>query len=618
MEAQPGSANSPRHESMVEIEIAGETGGESSRVSSPVPGESAKLLGSNSGPNYNAFAVGSEETRVGSGQGVYNVARYVSAITVSVITSVNPFGPRNLVRSPTWRRLDAHVRTRNGGFRKVIVFFLFLSLYQHWIISLTQSCHPISLSTSVICALLTSNCEMSVIVAFALAVLSFTRSFECETKDGIAIECSRCGLRKPGLKEIYQCDGYKEAFEQALSGYSNDINWLVFCAFHLGHAVKITLLGKRLSLLLIKYMGWSILGLGYAITISELLLGPFVPSNAARGGSIVLPIVTAVATSLGSKPTHNPATGRYLMLVGAHSNLISASFYLTGEWIFLYGLDEWVSGPSTGGGEDTDGNAATRKARVLVEGQLQALGPMSVKEKQLSLTLLSCLFLWATDPYTGLNATGIAFTAITVLLLMETITWKNILDNTKAWDTFFWLGGFITIAQQLTDNGVSAFLGRWMSDAIQHVSTSPLIICIVLSLAYFFSTFLFSSLTAHIVAFVGPFLEAGKALNVPGMLLVGLLGYFSSLGGCMVSSRLRYQLLHRYCPTSSLYSRNLLMFIISNRLILSTMLGSVVMYFAEGYVSRSYWFAVGFMMSAVYITVFLSIGLPWWKLLGWY
>ncbi|RUS33034.1 Sodium/sulfate symporter [Jimgerdemannia flammicorona] len=564
MKAQPGSANSPRHESMVEIEIAGETGGESSRVSSPVPGESAKLLGSNSGPNYNAFAVGSEETRVGSGQGTMWLDMYRQSRSLSLLPSI-------LLGLVIWYGVQP-----GDGLTPTSV-------------------HVMAVFVSVICALLTSNCEMSVIVAFALAVLSFTRSFECETKDGIAIECSRCGLRKPGLKEIYQCDGYKEAFEQALSGYSNDINWLVFCAFHLGHAVKITLLGKRLSLLLIKYMGWSILGLGYAITISELLLGPFVPSNAARGGSIVLPIVTAVATSLGSKPTHNPATGRYLMLVGAHSNLISASFYLTGEWIFLYGLDEWVSGPSTGGGEDTDGNAATRKARVLVEGQLQALGPMSVKEKQLSLTLLSCLFLWATDPYTGLNATGIAFTAITVLLLMETITWKNILDNTKAWDTFFWLGGFITIAQQLTDNGVSAFLGRWMSDAIQHVSTSPLIICIVLSLAYFFSTFLFSSLTAHIVAFVGPFLEAGKALNVPGMLLVGLLGYFSSLGGCMLTQLVQLD------PSQTSFST-----------------GSVVMYFAEGYVSRSYWFAVGFMMSAVYITVFLSIGLPWWKLLGWY
>lgn len=46
--------------------------------------------------------------------------------------------------------------------------------------------------------------------------------------------------------------------------------------------------------------------------------------------------------------------------------------------------------------------------------------------------------------------------------------------------------------------------------------------------------------------------------------------------------------------------------------------GSVVMYFAEGYVSRSRWFAVGFVMAAVYITIFLSVGMLWWKLLGWY
>lgn len=129
-----------------------------------------------------------------------------------------------------------------------------------------------TLSTSVIFALLTTNCEMSLIAALALAVLSFTRSFKCETEDGLSIECSRCGSLKPGSSEEYQCDGYEGAFKQALVGYSNEVNWLIFCAFHLGHAVEITLLGKRLSLMLIKYIGSSVLGLGYAIAISGAIV----------------------------------------------------------------------------------------------------------------------------------------------------------------------------------------------------------------------------------------------------------------------------------------------------------------------------------------------------------
>jgi DASS family divalent anion:Na+ symporter len=63
----------------------------------------------------------------------------------------------------------------------------------------------------------------------------------------------------------------------------------------------------------------------------ELLLAPFVPSNTARGGGIVLPVVHSIATTLGSTPSHQPKVGGFLMLVGAHANLLSASMFLTGN-----------------------------------------------------------------------------------------------------------------------------------------------------------------------------------------------------------------------------------------------------------------------------------------------
>jgi DASS family divalent anion:Na+ symporter len=68
----------------------------------------------------------------------------------------------------------------------------------------------------------------------------------------------------------------------------------------------------------------------------ELLLAPFVPSNTARGGGIVLPVVNSIATTLGSTPTNNPKLGGFLTLVGSHANLLSASMYLTGKLHILY------------------------------------------------------------------------------------------------------------------------------------------------------------------------------------------------------------------------------------------------------------------------------------------
>jgi DASS family divalent anion:Na+ symporter len=102
------------------------------------------------------------------------------------------------------------------------------------------------------------------------------------------------------------------------------------------------------------------------------------------------------------------------------------------------------------------------------------------------------------------------------------------------WDTLFWLGGFVTIAQQLSDAGASEYLG-------QHISTGIITLGLpaipTLPILYFATCFMFSSLSTHIVALNVTFMEAGKHLNVNPMVLVPCIAYFSSLGGCMVSLR---------------------------------------------------------------------------------
>lgn len=93
------------------------------------------------------------------------------------------------------------------------------------------------------------------------------------------------------------------------------------------------------------------------------------------------------------------------------------------------------------------------------------------------------------------------------------------------------MGGFITIAQQLSEAGASAYVGHKISHAIDQLGLPPVP---ALAIAYFMTTFMFSSLSAHTVAFVGTFLDAGVALGANPMVLTVLLAYFGALGGCMV------------------------------------------------------------------------------------
>ncbi|KAG1437427.1 hypothetical protein G6F56_013111 [Rhizopus delemar] len=179
-----------------------------------------------------------------------------------------------------------------------------------------------------------------------------------------------------------------------------------------------------------------------------------------------------------------------------------------------------------------------------------------------------------------MDSTLVALLGIVSLLYTGTIEWKDVANNTNAWETLFWLGGFITIATQLSEAGASAYLGRQISDMITRFNLPAIP---ALGIAYFLTTFMFSSLSAHTVAFVGTFLDAGHALGANPKILTCLLAYFGALGGCMTN--------------------------------FST--GALAMYFSPGYVSRSQWFLIGAQIALLYLVVYFTIGYGWWSLLGW-
>ena len=88
----------------------------------------------------------------------------------------------------------------------------------------------------------------------------------------------------------------------ALSGFSNGTVWLIFTAYMFSLGYEKTGLGKRISLLLIKALGKKTLGLGYAVALADLAVAPFTPSNTARSGGIIFPIIKNIPPLYGSTP----------------------------------------------------------------------------------------------------------------------------------------------------------------------------------------------------------------------------------------------------------------------------------------------------------------------------
>ena len=140
--------------------------------------------------------------------------------------------------------------------------------------------------------------------------------------------------------------------QEALAGYGDPMVWLIVAAFLLAGGIIRTGLGRRLALLLVSRLAKSPLGLGYSICGAELLLGPVVPSNTARGGGILAPIVRSLAEALDSHPTRHPErAGTYLALVGvtfdwgtwALGSLVPGIVGLALLPVFIFG-SLWIAG----------------------------------------------------------------------------------------------------------------------------------------------------------------------------------------------------------------------------------------------------------------------------------
>ncbi len=93
-----------------------------------------------------------------------------------------------------------------------------------------------------------------------------------------------------------------DSIKWGLSGFSDATVWLIFGALVLSSAYERTGLGRRIALSLVRSMGKSTLGLGYAVMLADLLIAPFTPSNTGRSVGIIFPIIRGIPALYGSAP----------------------------------------------------------------------------------------------------------------------------------------------------------------------------------------------------------------------------------------------------------------------------------------------------------------------------
>ncbi len=390
-----------------------------------------------------------------------------------------------------------------------------------------------------------------------------------------------------------------------LTGFTNPNVWLIVSALLFSRAVSNTGLGKRLAYWFIRRFGQRTLGLGYALVASELVIAPAVPANTARSGGILFPIISNIARVCGSAPGETARQlGAYLMVNQFHATMYLSAIFLTATTANPLAAElaaktagvtiswaRWAAAAIVPGAvtialipwllyriyppERKESPEAAEEATR----QLAALGPVSRAEKALALVVGGCLALWMTTAVHGLDPTSVAFLGLAAMLVLGVLGWQEVITASPAWDAMIWFGGIIGMGDGLGRLGVTQWFARGIG---AHVTGRWWWVMLVLALAYFYSHYVFASTTAHVTAMYAPFLAVAVAAGAPALLAALILGFFSTLNAAMTH-----------------YST-----------------GPAPIYFGAGYVDQPAWWKIGFVVSLAHITVWLGVGLPWWKLLG--
>ncbi|WP_212741544.1 DASS family sodium-coupled anion symporter [Campylobacter aviculae] len=392
------------------------------------------------------------------------------------------------------------------------------------------------------------------------------------------------------------------AIKWGLAGFSDAVVWLIFAAFTIGLGFSKTGLGERIALYLVSKLGKSTLGLGYAIAIVDLILAPFIPSNAARSGGTVYPIVTNIAPMFESYADKNPRKiGAYLVWMGLASSCITSSIFLTGQapnplalsliskngvavvdwlsWFLAFlpvGLILFVITPILGYFIYPPEIKGSKEIAIWAKEKYQALGKMPTSQICMLIIALIGLVLWVGSSFFKINATTTALIMIILMIACKIITWQDFLGNKPAWNTLVWFATLVTMAGGLKNVGFLDYLANSLGHRLS--GFEPFIATILLLMLFSWLRYFFASGTAYVTAIIAVFVSLASSIeggNPAQIMLIlalpmGFMGIITPYGtGCSP------------------------------------------LWFGSNYIKGPQFFLLGGIFALIYMVIYLFIGIPW-------
>jgi L-tartrate/succinate antiporter len=412
---------------------------------------------------------------------------------------------------------------------------------------------------------------------------------------------SRWVLFTPEQAAAVEFDLPEESLNWALEGFASSTTWLVFSAFMFALAYEKTGLGRRIGLILMNALGRNSLTLGYAVVITETLLAPVTPSNAARSAGTIFPIIRNLPPLYDSLPNDESSRkmGGYLMWTTFATCCVTSSLFMTAcapnllavniakqtidvditwwQWFVAsapFTLPLLISLPVLVYLIYPPQVALSSQVPAWASRELMKMGALSRQEIILSLLILLAISLWIFGTrFIDVGTTGLM--VIVLMLIVRMITWDEMATNNKAWSTLTTLATMVTLAGGLSKTGFIAWFAGTV--AAHMTGFSPTMTLVGLITIYFLSHYMFASLTAHTSALLPVMLAVG--MGIPGVspeklalglaLATGLMGVIS--------------------PYAT---------------------GPALVYFESGYIGTANFWRLGAIFGAIFLAALLLIGVP--------
>ena len=393
----------------------------------------------------------------------------------------------------------------------------------------------------------------------------------------------------------------------SMSGFSDVVIWLIVLAFFISRGFIKTGLGARIAYSFMALLGRRTLGLSYGLAATDLVLAPAIPSNTARGGGIIMPVMASLARAYGSLPGDASAKrmGAFLTLTAYQVNCITSAMFLTamaanplaqklagdlkvtltwGGWALaalVPGMVALIVVPFLLYKLMRPEITETPEAVEMAKGKLTDLGPIKRQEWMMLGVFVMLLVLWIFAKQLGdINATTSALAGLAVLLLTGVLNWDDIKAETGAWDTLVWFAALVMMASFLNKLGMVPWFSKTMGGMV--AGKGWIAAFLVLALVYFYSHYFFASNTAHVASMYAAFLGDSIAAGAPPVLAALVLAFFSNLFAGMTH-----------------YGT-----------------GPAPVLFGTGYVELGPWWRMGLLISVVNIVIWVGVGGLWWKVLG--